>query len=167
MGCERSSTEIEGIHAASYFCRKTKQPSLIPMLKTPRESNLQSFWITKEVQNWDTDALGGTCCNTLRKVDDEIKLYFVRKWSSWFLSEFKHPYNENENGRLLKRRIRTWRQRKANWFPFTKCITHVKKSGYWWHGPLAQQAAKEELAKAHFSIVWYAFELKPFCWVKS
>ena len=43
-----------------------------------------------------------------------------------------------------------------------KCITRVKKSGF---GDISTKgtikAAKTELAKAHFSIVWYAFEEAP------
>lgn len=174
-GMNALQQKFEGIHAAITFVEKNqKQPSLIQKLKTPREQFALSE-LQKEVQNWDTDALVEhveSIRNTLRKKDDELKELrekeaLLRKWSAldfYPKDIFKHPYT--------KTKMRTIPQATDNAYldglkeselisvhevyhtreEIGLLVTYPRK---------AQQAAKEELAKAHFSIVWYAFEEAP------
>ena len=167
--------KFEGIHAAITFVEKNqKQPSLIQKLKTPREQFALSE-LQKEVQNWDTDALVEhveSIRNTLRKKDDELKELreketLLRKWSAldfYPKDIFKHPYTKTKMGTIPQATDNAYLDGlKESELISVHEVYHTREEiGVLVTYPRkAQQAAKEELAKAHFSIVWYAFEEAP------
>ena len=167
--------KFEGIHAAITFVEKNqKQPSLIQKLKTPREQFALSE-LQKEVQKWDTDALVEyveSIRNTLRKKDDELKELrekeaLLRKWSAldfYPKDIFKHPYTKTKMGTIPQVTDNAYLDGlKESELISVHEVYHTREEiGVLVTYPRkAQQAAKEELAKAHFSIVWYAFEEAP------
>lgn len=167
--------KFEGIHAAITFVEKNqKQPSLIQKLKTPREQFALSE-LQKEVQKWDTDALVDhveSIRNTLRKKDDELKELrekeaLLRKWSAldfYPKDIFKHPYTKTKMGTIPQATDNAYLDGlKESELISVYEVYHTREEiGVLVTYPRkAQQAAKEELAKAHFSIVWYAFEEAP------
>ena len=174
-GINALQQKFEGIHAAITFVEKNqKQPSLIQKLKTPREQFALSE-LQKEVQKWDTDSLVDhveSIRNTLRKKDDELKELrekeaLLRKWSAldfYPKDIFKHPYTKTKMGTIPQATDNAY----LDGLKESKLISvyevyHTREEiGVLVTYPRkAQQAAKEELAKAHFSIVWYAFEEAP------
>ena len=167
--------KFEGIHAAITFVEKNqKQPSLIQKLKTPREQFALSE-LQKEVQKWDTDSLVEhveSIRNTLRKEDDELKELrekeaLLRKWSvlDFYPKDiFKHPYTKTKMGTIPQATDNAYLDGlKESELISVHEVYHTREEiGVLVTYPRkAQQAAKEELAKAHFSIVWYAFEEAP------
>lgn len=174
-GMNALQQRFEGIHAAITFVEKNqKQPSLIQKLKTPREQFALSE-LQKEVQNWDTDALVEhveSIRNTLRKKDDELKELrekeaLLRKWSAldfYPKDIFKHPYTKTKMGTIPQATDNAYLDGlKESELISVHEVYHTREEiGLLVTYPRkAQQAAKEELAKAHFSIVWYAFEEAP------
>ena len=174
-GMNALQQKFEGIHAAITFVEKNqKQPSLIQKLKTPREQFALSE-LQKEVQNWDTDALVEhveSIRNTLRKKDDELKELrekevLLRKWSAldfYPKDIFKHPYTKTKMGTIPQVTDNAYLDGlKESELISVHEVYHTREEiGVLVTYPRkAQQAAKEELAKAHFSIVWYAFEEAP------
>ena len=174
-GMNALQQKFEGIHAAITFVEKNqKQPSLIQKLKTPREQFALSE-LQKEVQNWDTDALVEhveSIRNTLRKKDDELKELrekevLLRKWSAldfYPKDIFKHPYTKTKMGMIPQATDNAYLDGlKESELISVHEVYHTREEiGLLVTYPRkAQQAAKEELAKAHFSIVWYAFEEAP------
>ena len=174
-GINALQQKFEGIHAAITFVEKNqKQPSLIQKLKTPREQFALSE-LQKEVQNWDTDALVEhveSIRNTLRKKDDELKELrekevLLRKWSAldfYPKDIFKHPYTKTKMGTIPQATDNAYLEGlKQSELISVHEVYHTREEiGLLVTYPRkAQQAAKEELAKAHFSIVWYAFEEAP------
>lgn len=174
-GINALQQKFEGIHAAITFVEKNqKQPSLIQKLKTPREQFALSE-LQKEVQNWDTDALVEhveSIRNTLRKKDDELKELrekeaLLRKWSAldfYPKDIFKHPYTKTKMGTIPQATDNAYLDGlKESELISVHEVYHTREEiGLLVTYPRkAQQAAKEELAKAHFSIVWYAFEEAP------
>ena len=167
--------KFEGIHAAITFVEKNqKQPSLIQKLKTAREQFTLSE-LQKEVQKWDTDALVEhveSIRNTLRKKDEELKELrekeaLLRKWSAldfYPKDIFKHPYTKTKMGTIPQATDNAYLDGlKESELISVHEVYHTREEiGVLVTYPRkAQQAAKEELAKAHFSIVWYAFEEAP------
>ena len=174
-GMNALQQKFEGIHAAITFVEKNqKQPSLIQKLKTPREQFALSE-LQKEVQKWDTDALVEhveSIRNTLRKKDDELKELrekeaLLRKWSAldfYPKDIFKHPYTKTKMGTIPQATDNAYLDGlKESELISVHEVYHTREEiGVLVTYPRkAQQAAKEELAKAHFSIVWYAFEEAP------
>ena len=174
-GMNALQQKFEGIHAAITFVEKNqKQPSLIQKLKTPKEQFTLSE-LQKEVQNWDTDALVEhveSIRNTLRKKDDELKELrekeaLLRKWSAldfYPKDIFKHPYTKTKMGTIPQATDNAYLDGlKESELISVYEVYHTREEiGVLVTYPRkAQQAAKEELAKAHFSIVWYAFEEAP------
>ena len=174
-GMNALQQKFERIHAAITFVEKNqKQPSLIQKLKTPREQFALSE-LQKEVQNWDTDALVEhveSIRNTLRKKDDELKELrekevLLRKWSAldfYPKDIFKHPYTKTKMGTIPQATDNAYLDGlKESELISVHEVYHTREEiGVLVTYPRkAQQAAKEELAKAHFSIVWYAFEEAP------
>ena len=174
-GMNALQQKFEGIHAAITFVEKNqKQPSLIQKLKTPKEQFTLSE-LQKEVQNWDTDALVEhveSIRNTLRKNDDELKELrekeaLLRKWSAldfYPKDIFKHPYTKTKMGTIPQATDNAYLDGlKESELISVHEVYHTREEiGLLVTYPRkAQQAAKEELAKAHFSIVWYAFEEAP------
>ena len=174
-GMNALQQKFEGIHAAITFVEKNqKQPSLIQKLKTPREQFALSE-LQKEVQNWDTDALVEhveSIRNTLRKKDDELKDLrekeaLLRKWSAldfYPKDIFKHPYTKTKMGTIPQATDNAYLEGlKQSELISVHEVYHTREEiGLLVTYPRkAQQAAKEELARAHFSIVWYAFEEAP------
>ena len=174
-GMNALQQKFEGIHAAITFVEKNqKQPSLIQKLKTPKEQFTLSE-LQKEVQNWDTDALVEhveSIRNTLRKKDDELKELrekeaLLRKWSAldfYPKDIFKHPYTKTKMGTIPQATDNAYLDGlKESELISVHEVYHTREEiGVLVTYPRkAQQAAKEELAKAHFSIVWYAFEEAP------
>jgi len=174
-GMNALQQKFEGIHAAITFVEKNqKQPSLIQKLKTPREQFALSE-LQKEVQNWDTDALVEhveSIRNTLRKKDDELKELrekeaLLRKRSAldfYPKDIFKHPYTKTKMGTIPQATDNAYLDGlKESELISVHEVYHTREEiGLLVTYPRkAQQAAKEELAKAHFSIVWYAFEEAP------
>ena len=174
-GINALQQKFEGIHAAITFVEKNqKQPSLIQKLKTPREQFALSE-LQKEVQNWDTDGLVEhveSIRNTLRKKDDELKELrekeaLLRKWSAldfYPKDIFKHPYTKTKMGTIPQATDNAYLDGlKESKLISVHEVYHTREEiGLLVTYPRkAQQAAKEELAKAHFSIVWYAFEEAP------
>ena len=167
--------KFEGIHAAITFVEKNqKQPSLIQKLKTPKEQFTLSE-LQKEVQNWDTDALVEhveSIRTTLRKKDEKLKELrekeaLLRKWSvlDFYPKDiFKHPYTKTKMGTIPQATDNAYLEGlKQSELISVHEVYHTREEiGLLVTYPRkAQQAAKEELAKAHFSIVWYAFEEAP------
>lgn len=174
-GMNALQQKFEGIHAAITFVEKNqKQPSLIQKLKTPREQFALSE-LQKEVQKWDTDELVEhveSIRNTLRKKDDELKELrekeaLLRKWSAldfYPKDIFKHPYTKTKMGTIPQATDNAYLDGlKESELISVHEVYHTREEiGVLVTYPRkAQQAAKEELAKAHFSIVWYAFEEAP------
>ena len=174
-GINALQQKFEGIHAAITFVEKNqKQPSLIQKLKTPREQFALSE-LQKEVQKWDTDSLVEhveSIRNTLRKKDDELKELrekeaLLRKWSvlDFYPKDiFKHPYTKTKMGTIPQATDNAYLDGlKESELISVHEVYHTREEiGVLVTYPRkAQQAAKEELAKAHFSIVWYAFEEAP------
>ncbi len=167
--------KFEGIHAAITFVEKNqKQPSLIQKLKTPKEQFTLSE-LQKEVQSWDADALVEhveSIRTTLRKKDEELKELrekeaLLRKWSvlDFYPKDiFKHPYTKTKMGTIPQATDNAYLEGlKQSELISVHEVYHTREEiGLLVTYPRkAQQAAKEELAKAHFSIVWYAFEEAP------
>ena len=167
--------KFEGIHAAITFVEKNqKQPSLIQKLKTPKEQFTLSE-LQQEVKKWDTDALVKhveSIRNTLRKKDDELKELrekeaLLRKWSAldfYPKDIFKHPYTKTKMGTIPQATDNAYLEGlKQSELISVHEVYHTREEiGLLVTYPRkAQQAAKEELARAHFSIVWYAFEEAP------
>ena len=174
-GINALQQKFEGIHAAITFVEKNqKQPSLIQKLKTPKEQFTLSE-LQKEVQSWDADALVEhveSIRNTLRKKDDELKELrekeaLLRKWSAldfYPKDIFKHPYTKTKMGTIPQATDNAYLDGlKESELISVHEVYHTREEiGVLVTYPRkAQQAAKEELAKAHFSIVWYAFEEAP------
>ena len=167
--------KFEGIHAAIAFVEKNqKQPSLIQKLKTPKEQFTLSE-LQKEVQSWDADALVEhveSIRTTLRKKDEKLKELrekeaLLRKWSvlDFYPKDiFKHPYTKTKMGTIPQATDNAYLDGlKQSELISVHEVYHTREEiGLLVTYPRkAQQAAKEELAKAHFSIVWYAFEEAP------
>ena len=167
--------KFEGIHAAIAFVEKNqKQPSLIQKLKTPKEQFTLSE-LQKEVQSWDADALVEhveSIRTTLRKKDEKLKELrekeaLLRKWSvlDFYPKDiFKHPYTKTKMGTIPQASDNAYLEGlKQSELISVHEVYHTREEiGLLVTYPRkAQQAAKEELAKAHFSIVWYAFEEAP------
>ena len=167
--------KFEGIHAAIAFVEKNqKQPSLIQKLKTPKEQFTLSE-LQKEVQSWDADALVEhveSIRTTLRKKDEKLKELrekeaLLRKWSvlDFYPKDiFKHPYTKTKMGTIPQATDNAYLEGlKQSELISVHEVYHTREEiGLLVTYPRkAQQAAKEELAKAHFSIVWYAFEEAP------
>lgn len=167
--------KFEGIHAAITFVEKNqKQPSLIQKLKTPKEQFTLSE-LQKEVQSWDANALVEhveSIRTTLRKKDEELKELrekeaLLRKWSvlDFYPKDiFKHPYTKTKMGTIPQTTDNAYLEGlKQSELISVHEVYHTREEiGLLVTYPRkAQQAAKEELAKAHFSIVWYAFEEAP------
>ena len=167
--------KFEGIHAAITFVEKNqKQPSLIQKLKTPKEQFTLSE-LKKEVQSWDADALVEhveSIRTTLRKKDEKLKELrekeaLLRKWSvlDFYPKDiFKHPYTKTKMGTIPQATDNAYLEGlKQSELISVYEVYHTREEiGLLVTYPRkAQQAAKEELAKAHFSIVWYAFEEAP------
>ena len=167
--------KFEGIHAAITFVGKNqKQPSLIQKLKTPKEQFTLSE-LQKEVQSWDADALVEhveSIRTTLRKKDEKLKELrekeaLLRKWSvlDFYPKDiFKHPYTKTKMGTIPQATDNAYLEGlKQSELISVHEVYHTREEiGLLVTYPRkAQQAAKEELAKAHFSIVWYAFEEAP------
>ena len=167
--------KFEGIHAAITFVEKNqKQPSLIQKLKTPKEQFTLSE-LQQEVQKWDADALVEhveSIRTTLRKKDEELKELrekeaLLRKWSvlDFYPKDiFKHPYTKTKMGTIPQATDNAYLEGlKQSELISVHEVYHTREEiGLLVTYPRkAQQAAKEELAKAHFSIVWYAFEEAP------
>lgn len=174
-GINALQQKFEGIHAAITFVEKNqKQPSLIQKLKTPKEQFTLSE-LQQEVQKWDTDALVKhveSIRNTLRKKDDELKELrekeaLLRKWSAldfYPKDIFKHPYTKTKMGTIPQATDNAYLEGlKQSELISVHEVYHTREEiGLLVTYPRkAQQAAKEELARAHFSIVWYAFEEAP------
>ena len=167
--------KFEGIHAAITFVEKNqKQPSLIQKLKTPKEQFTLSE-LQKEVQSWDADALVEhveSIRTTLRKKDEKLKELrekeaLLRKWSvlDFYPKDiFKHPYTKTKMGTIPQATDNAYLEGlKQSELISVHEVYHTREEiGLLVTYPRkTQQAAKEELAKAHFSIVWYAFEEAP------
>ena len=167
--------KFEGIHAAITFVEKNqKQPSLIQKLKTPKEQFTLSE-LQKEVQSWDADALVEhveSIRTSLRKKDEKLKELrekeaLLRKWSvlDFYPKDiFKHPYTKTKMGTIPQATDNAYLEGlKQSELISVHEVYHTREEiGLLVTYPRkAQQAAKEELAKAHFSIVWYAFEEAP------
>lgn len=167
--------KFEGIHAAITFVEKNqKQPSLIQKLKTPKEQFTLSE-LQKEVQSWDADALVEhveSIRTTLRKKDEKLKELrekeaLLRKWSvlDFYPKDiFKHPYTKTKMGTIPQATDNAYLEGlKQSELISVHEVYHTREEiGLLVTYPRkAQQAAKEELAKAYFSIVWYAFEEAP------
>ena len=167
--------KFEGIHAAITFVEKNqKQPSLIQKLKTPKEQFTLSE-LQKEVQSWDANALVEhveSIRTTLRKKDEELKELrekeaLLRKWSvlDFYPKDiFKHPYTKTKMGTIPQATDNAYLEGlKQSELISVHEVYHTREEiGLLVTYPRkAQQAAKEELAKAHFSIVWYAFDEAP------
>lgn len=174
-GINALQQKFEGIHAAITFVEKNqKQPSLIQKLKTPKEQFTLSE-LQNEVQSWDADALVEhveSIRTTLRKKDEELKELrekeaLLRKWSvlDFYPKDiFKHPYTKTKMGTIPQATDNAYLEGlKQSELISVHEVYHTREEiGLLVTYPRkAQQAAKEELAKAHFSIVWYAFEEAP------
>lgn len=174
-GINALQQKFEGIHAAISFVEKNqKQPSLIQKLKTPKEQFTLSE-LQQEVQKWDADALVEhveSIRTTLRKKDEELKEIrekeaLLRKWSvlDFYPKDiFKHPYTKTKMGTIPQATDNAYLEGlKQSELISVHEVYHTREEiGLLVTYPRkAQQAAKEELAKAHFSIVWYAFEEAP------
>lgn len=174
-GINALQQKFEGIHAAIAFVEKNqKQPSLIQKLKTPKEQFTLSE-LQKEVQSWDADALVEhveSIRTTLRKKDEKLKELrekeaLLRKWSvlDFYPKDiFKHPYTKTKMGTIPQATDNAYLEGlKQSELISVHEVYHTREEiGVLVTYPRkAQQAAKEELAKAHFSIVWYAFEEAP------
>lgn len=174
-GINALQQKFEGIHAAITFVEKNqKQPSLIQKLKTPKEQFTLSE-LQKEVQSWDADALVEhveSIRTTLRKKDEKLKELrekeaLLRKWSAldfYPKDIFKHPYTKTKMGTIPQATDNAYLDGlKQSELISVYEVYHTREEiGLLVTYPRkAQQAAKEELAKAHFSIVWYAFEEAP------
>ena len=174
-GINALQQKFEGIHAAISFVEKNqKQPSLIQKLKTPKEQFTLSE-LQQEVQKWDADALVEhveSIRTTLRKKDEELKELrekeaLLRKWSvlDFYPKDiFKHPYTKTKMGTIPQATDNAYLEGlKQSELISVHEVYHTREEiGLLVTYPRkAQQAAKEELARAHFSIVWYAFEEAP------
>lgn len=174
-GINALQQKFEGIHAAIAFVEKNqKQPSLIQKLKTPKEQFTLSE-LQKEVQSWDADALVEhveSIRTTLRKKDEKLKELrekeaLLRKWSvlDFYPKDiFKHPYTKTKMGTIPQATDNAYLEGlKQSELISVHEVYHTREEiGLLVTYPRkAQQAAKEELAKAHFSIVWYAFVEAP------
>ena len=174
-GINALQQKFEGIHAAITFVQKNqKQPSLIQKLKTPKEQFTLSE-LQNEVQSWDADALVEHVegiRTTLRKKDEELKELrekeaLLRKWSvlDFYPKDiFKHPYTKTKMGTIPQATDNAYLEGlKQSELISVHEVYHTREEiGLLVTYPRkAQQAAKEELARAHFSIVWYAFEEAP------
>ena len=174
-GINALQQKFEGIHAAISFVEKNqKQPSLIQKLKTPKEQFTLSE-LQQEVQKWDADALVEhveSIRTTLRKKDEELKELrekeaLLRKWSvlDFYPKDiFKHPYTKTKMGTIPQATDNAYLEGlKQSELISVHEVYHTREEiGLLVTYPRkAQQAAKEELAKAHFSIVWYAFDEAP------
>ena len=174
-GINALQQKFEGIHAAITFVQKNqKQPSLIQKLKTPKEQFTLSE-LQNEVQSWDADALVEhveSIRTTLRKKDEKLKELrekeaLLRKWSvlDFYPKDiFKHPYTKTKMGTIPQATDNAYLEGlKQSELISVHEVYHTREEiGLLVTYPRkAQQAAKEELAKAHFSIVWYAFEEAP------
>ena len=174
-GINALQQKFEGIHAAITFVEKNqKQPSLIQKLKTPKEQFTLSE-LQQEVQKWDADALVEhveSIRTTLRKKDEELKELrekeaLLRKWSvlDFYPKDiFKHPYTKTKMGTIPQATDNAYLEGlKQSELISVHEVYHTREEiGLLVTYPRkAQQAAKEELAKAHFSIVWYAFDEAP------
>ena len=167
--------QFEGINAAIAFVEKNqKQPSMIQKLKIAREQFTLSE-LQEEVSKWNTDELVQPVENirsSLRKKEDELKELreketLLRKWSvlDFYPKDiFKHPYTKTKMGVIPQAVDNVYLEILKNSELISVhevyhtreeiglLVTYPRKS---------QLEAKTELAKAHFSIVWYAFEEAP------
>lgn len=167
--------QFEGINAAIAFVEKNqKQPSMIQKLKIAREQFTLSE-LQEEVSKWNTDELVQHVENirsSLRKKEDDLKELreketLLRKWSvlDFYPKDiFKHPYTKTKMGVIPQAVDNAYLEILKNSDLISVhevyhtreeiglLVTYLRK---------AQLEAKTELAKAHFSIVWYAFEEAP------
>ncbi len=167
--------QFEGINAAIAFVEKNqKQPSMIQKLKIAREQFTLSE-LQEEVSKWNTDELVQHVENirsSLRKKEDELKELreketLLRKWSvlDFYPKDiFKHPYTKTKMGVIPQAVDNAYLEiLKNSELISVHEVYHTREEiGLLVTYPRkAQLEAKTELAKAHFSIVWYAFEEAP------
>ena len=167
--------QLEGINAAIAFVEKNqKQPSMIQKLKIAREQFTLSE-LQEEVSKWNTDELVQHVENirsSLRKKEDELKELreketLLRKWSvlDFYPKDiFKHPYTKTKMGVIPQAVDNSYLEiLKDSDLISVHEVYHTREEiGLLVTYPRkAQLEAKTELAKAHFSIVWYAFEEAP------
>ena len=167
--------QLEGINAAIAFVEKNqKQPSMIQQLKIAKEQFTLSE-LQEEVSKWNTDELVQHVENirsSLRKKEDELKELreketLLRKWSvlDFYPKDiFKHPYTKTKMGVIPQAVDNSYLEiLKDSDLISVHEVYHTREEiGLLVTYPRkAQLEAKTELAKAHFSIVWYAFEEAP------
>ena len=167
--------QFEGINAAIAFVEKNqKQPSMIQQLKIAKEQFTLSE-LQEEVSKWNTDELVQHVENirsSLRKKEDELKELreketLLRKWSvlDFYPKDiFKHPYTKTKMGVIPQAVDNAYLEiLKNSELISVHEVYHTREEiGLLVTYPRkAQLEAKTELAKAHFSIVWYAFEEAP------
>ena len=167
--------QFEGINAAIAFVEKNqKQPSMIQKLKIAREQFTLSE-LQEEVSKWNTDELVQHVENirsSLRKKEDELKELreketLLRKWSvlDFYPKDiFKYPYTKTKMGVIPQAVDNAYLEiLKNSELISVHEVYHTREEiGLLVTYPRkAQLEAKTELAKAHFSIVWYAFEEAP------
>ena len=167
--------QFEGMNAAIAFVEKNqKQPSMIQKLKIAKEQFTLSE-LQEEVSKWNMDELVQHVENirsSLRKKEDDLKELreketLLRKWSvlDFYPKDiFKHPYTKTKMGVIPQAVDNAYLEILKNSDLISVhevyhtreeiglLVTYLRK---------AQLEAKTELAKAHFSIVWYAFEEAP------
>ena len=167
--------QFEVMNAAIAFVEKNqKQPSMIQKLKTAKEQFTLSE-LQEEVSKWNMDELVQHVENirsSLRKKEDELKELreketLLRKWSvlDFYPKDiFKHPYTKTKMGVIPQAVDNAYLEiLKNSELISVHEVYHTREEiGLLVTYPRkAQLEAKIELAKAHFSIVWYAFEEAP------
>ena len=167
--------QFEGINAAIAFVEKNqKQPSMIQQLKIAKEQFTLSE-LQEEVSKWNTDELVQHVENirsSLRKKEDELKELreketLLRKWSvlDFYPKDiFKHPYTKTKMGVIPQAVDNAYLEilKNSDLISVHEVYHTREEIGLLVTYPRkAQLEAKTELAKAHFSIVWYAFEEAP------
>ena len=163
------------MNAAIAFVEKNqKQPSMIQKLKIAKEQFTLSE-LQEEVSKWNMDELVQHVENirsSLRKKEDELKELreketLLRKWSvlDFYPKDiFKHPYTKTKMGVIPQAVDNAYLEiLKNSELISVHEVYHTREEiGLLVTYPRkAQLEAKTELAKAHFSIVWYAFEEAP------
>lgn len=160
--------------AIAFVERNQKQPSMFKKLRTKKEQ-FTLVELQQEVASYDTDQLVEhveSIRAALRKKDEELKELkeketLLRKWSALDFDPkeiFKHPYTKTKMGVIPQAVDNTYLDGlKASELLFVTEVYHTREEiGVLVTYPRKeQQTAKEELAKAHFSIVWYGFEQAP------
>ena len=165
---DRLNTDI------AFVERNQKQPSMFKKLRTKKEQ-FTLVELQQEVASYDTDQLVEhveSIRAALRKKDEELKELkeketLLRKWSALDFDPkeiFKHPYTKTKMGVIPQTVDNAYLEGlKASELLFVTEVYHTREEiGVLVTYPRKeQQTAKEELAKAHFSIVWYGFEQAP------